>query len=107
MPDFIIIESHIFTQPIKSSKTNVQLTDSLLTPYEYAKILSERAREIRVGSPYNVEWAGNFDPIAIAMEEIKQKKLDRIIERSIPDGTCPSGFRIESLNLQDVSVRDY
>lgn len=61
-----------------------------LTRYEVSAILAKRAQEISLGSPSvltEVEISRlNFSPLAIAEEELRQRKLNYIIMREMPGG---------------------
>ena len=107
MCDFLEIE-FIDSTDSKSSKQKKShmVTDSLLTPYEYARLLSCRAKQIEAGYEIQVEWKGIFDPISIAKVEIEQRVVPLSIVRHIPDNTKLSGFRDETWDLKDLDIRN-
>ena len=63
-------------------------TSRFLTKYERAKILGERAIQISNGAKVMVEIdEGVWDPMIIAEKELREKKIDYIVRRYLPDGT--------------------
>ena len=63
-------------------------TSRFLTKYERAKILGERAIQISNGAKVMVEVdEGVWDPMIIAEKELREKKIDYIVRRYLPDGT--------------------
>jgi len=58
------------------------------TPYETAKVISQRAAEIRlgVGKKIGVPHKPSDDPIDIAEKELKAGLIDYMIERVYPNG---------------------
>lgn len=110
MEDFLEIqytETHSQQVVYEKKKKNTKVTDPIMTPYEYAKLLSVRAKQLSVGSPLKVEWNGPYDPINIAKYEIEQRVCPLIIERHIPDASRPLGYRIEEWSLKDMDIRDF
>jgi DNA-directed RNA polymerase subunit K/omega len=98
-PDFIEIP---YKRP--SSKKIKQI--GTMTQYEYTRLLECRAKQIAAGMPYFIEWADVFDPIAIAKQEIIERKTNLIIVRKMPDLTQPSGFRDEIWDPKDMNIYD-
>ena len=94
--------SHSFSHKEKSSN----VTDNVLTPYEYARLLSAEAKLLAAGYPPSVEWDGPFDPIAIAKKKIEQRVGSLVIIRRIPDASKPHGFREEVHDLKTMDIRD-
>jgi DNA-directed RNA polymerase I, II, and III subunit RPABC2 len=58
-----------------------RITSEIMTLAEYARVKSERAKQIENGSPIFINIKNDHDPIIIAEKEIKQKKSPMIIER--------------------------
>jgi DNA-directed RNA polymerase I, II, and III subunit RPABC2 len=58
-----------------------------MTKYERARILGARALQIAMNAPVMVELAGETDPLAIALKELKAFKIPIIIRRYLPDGS--------------------
>jgi len=58
-------------------------TPDMPSPYEIARVVSERAKQIEDGAPIFVELEGESDPIEIAKKEIQQKKCPMCIVRYI------------------------
>jgi len=120
MEDYIEID-YVDVNPIcnrtsntKASKKNIErkiekkrdkLTDNVITPYEYARLLSAKAKLIAAGVPPSVKWDGPFDPIAIAKKEIEQRAGTLIIIRKIPGGSS-QGFTEEEWDLKHLDIRD-
>ena len=70
-------------KPIKERETS-----RFLTKYERAKILGERAIQISNGAKVKVEIdEGVWDPMIIAEKELREKKIEYIVRRYLPDGT--------------------
>jgi len=70
-----------------SKQTKQKITTPYITKYERARILGVRATQISMNSPIMIEANGLTDPLEIALEEYKQKKIPLIIRRPIPNGT--------------------
>ena len=67
---------------------NERETSRFLTKYERAKILGERAIQISNGEKVMVEVdEGVWDPLAIAEKELREKKIEYIVRRYLPDGS--------------------
>jgi len=96
------------TQSIAShhNKKSKKLTDNLITPYEYAKLLIRRATELKMGYKPAIEWDGPYDPIAIAKREIELRVVPLVIVRNIPDLKSPSGYKEEIWELKNLDIRD-
>jgi DNA-directed RNA polymerase subunit K/omega len=68
-----------------------------LTRFELARVVGTRALQISHGAKVNVDTAGmSNDPIVIAVEELKARKIDMIIRRNLPNG------RYESVRVADL-----
>lgn len=110
MKDFLEIEyteTHSQQLVHEKSKKHTKVTDPLMTPFEYSKLLSSRAYQISQGFPLKVEWNGPYDPINIAKYEIEQRVCPFIIERRIPDASRDCGYRIEEWSLKEMDIRDF
>ena len=59
-----------------------------LTKYEIARIVAARAKQLAMGAKplIDVSKLGTYDPVLIALEELRQGKLPFIIVRTLPDG---------------------
>ena len=71
-----------------------------MTKYERARILGTRALQISMNAPVMVELAGETDPLAIALKELKAEKIPIIVRRYLPDGSyedCFGFFIIKTL----------
>jgi DNA-directed RNA polymerase I, II, and III subunit RPABC2 len=61
----------------------------MLTRYEKARILGERAKQINAGAMPMIEVNDNIiDGYLIAMKELEEKKIPFIIKRPLPNGGC-------------------
>ena len=69
-------------KPIKERETS-----RFLTKFERAKILGERAIQISNGAKVMVEVdKGVWDPMIIAEKELREKKINYVVRRYLPDG---------------------
>ncbi|KAH9525016.1 DNA-directed RNA polymerases I, II, and III subunit RPABC2 [Bulinus truncatus] len=64
-----------------------RITTKYMTKYERARVLGTRALQIAMCAPVMVELEGETDPLAIAMKELKARKIPFIIRRYLPDGS--------------------
>ncbi|CAG5126184.1 unnamed protein product [Candidula unifasciata] len=64
-----------------------RITTKYMTKYERARVLGTRALQIAMCAPVMVEVDGETDPLAIAMKELKARKIPFIIRRYLPDGS--------------------
>ena len=77
---------------VKSKKFNLKPinereTSRFLTKFERAKILGERAIQISNGAKVMVKVdKGVWDPMIIAEKELREKKIEYIVRRYLPDG---------------------
>ena len=70
-------------KPIKERETS-----RFLTKFERAKILGERAIQISNGAKALIEIdEGVWDPMAIAEKELREKKINYVVRRYLPDGS--------------------
>ena len=66
---------------------NERETSRFLTKFEIAKVLVERAIQISNGAKVMVDVEeGVWDPMIIAEKELREKKIEYIIRRYLPDG---------------------
>jgi DNA-directed RNA polymerase I, II, and III subunit RPABC2 len=64
-------------------------TIPILTKYEKARILGERAKQLNSGATPFVELEPSIiDGYLIALKELEQKKIPFIIKRPLPNGGC-------------------
>lgn len=61
-------------------------TEYILTKYEKARILGNRAQQLNNGAQPMVDVDGLIDVMDIAKKELFEKKLPYIIRRKMPDG---------------------
>ncbi|XP_006891490.1 PREDICTED: DNA-directed RNA polymerases I, II, and III subunit RPABC2-like [Elephantulus edwardii] len=62
-----------------------RITTPYMTKFERARVLGTRALQIAMCAPVMVE--GETDPLAIAMKELKARKIPMIIRRYLPHGS--------------------
>ena len=75
-------------------------TTPILTKYERARVLGERAKQIQQGSPLFIEGMEDvMDSFVLAEEELKQKKIPYIIERPLPHGTSVEYWPLDELEI--------
>jgi DNA-directed RNA polymerase subunit K/omega len=103
--NYVDVECKINKKEVVKEKKCEKLTDNVITPYEYARLLSAKAKQIAAGMPPSVKWDGPFDPIAIAKKEIEQRAGSLVIIRKIPDGSV-QGFKEEVWDLKHLDIRD-
>jgi len=109
MEDFLeinYVEDSDTQSIVYQEKRSKKVTDNLLTPYEYAKILSRRATELRMGYEPAIEWNGSYDPIAIAKREIELRVVPLVVIRKIPNLKNSSGYKEEIWDLKNLDIRD-
>ncbi|KAF2858523.1 RNA polymerase Rpb6 [Piedraia hortae CBS 480.64] len=83
---------------IKSKKipNNKRTTTPYMTKYERARILGTRALQISMNAPVLVDVEGETDPLAIAIKELREKKVPLVVRRYLPDG-CYEDWTCEEL----------
>nr|CAG4635880.1 EOG090X0MJU [Artemia franciscana] len=64
-----------------------RITTPYMTKYERARVLGTRALQIAMCAPVMVDIDSETDPLAIAMKELKARKIPLIIRRYLPDGS--------------------
>lgn len=87
---YTIKEVNIFQNRLETPKNvynKVSLTNNtipILTKYEKANIIGERAMQIAMGAPTLIDVGSIKDPREIAIKELKQGKLPFLIRRPMP-----------------------
>jgi DNA-directed RNA polymerase I, II, and III subunit RPABC2 len=77
-------------------------TIPILTKYERARILGQRAKQIESGAKPLVKVPDNIiDGYIIAELELREKKIPFVIKRPLPDGSC------EYWNVKDLELIIY
>ena len=79
----------------------------MMTPHEYVKLVGTRAEQLRMGSKPVIDWPFDFNPIAIAKSELKQRVLPLDMIRKIRDCNSKTGFRDEVWNPNNMRIRDF
>lgn len=73
-------------------------TIPILTKYETARILGERAKQINAGAQPLVQLDNVIDGYLIARKELEEKKVPFIIKRPMPNGGCEY-WKIKDLEI--------
>ena len=84
-----------------------RVTDATIIPNEYVRVLGRRAKHLQLGARPTIEWKGRFDSIAIAKEEINQRRIPLVINRKIRNGTYETMFREEIWDINEMNIRGY
>ena len=72
-------------------------TKNILTKYEKAKIISNRAEQIQRNAPIYVDLdRTKFSPIEIAIKELEQRTIPFMICRKLPNGLTEY-FRLDDM----------
>ncbi|MGC8543506.1 MAG: DNA-directed RNA polymerase subunit K [Vulcanisaeta sp.] len=73
-----------------------------ITKYELARVVAARAKQLAMGAQplVNPQELGTYDPIFIALEEIRRGLLPFVIMRTLPNG---KHVRIKLKELLDLS----
>jgi DNA-directed RNA polymerase I, II, and III subunit RPABC2 len=91
----------------ENSDSNKNVTDRLMTQYEYTALWACRANQLKKGMPAKVEWTGFYDPIAIAKKEIMEGVVPLLIRRKVPNPKYVPGYCYEYWDVKDMDIRDY
>lgn len=75
-------------------------TPRFLTKYERARIIGVRAAQIARNAPIFVNAEDERDPLKIAEQELREKKIPFIIRRYLPDGAYEN-WAVNELELLD------
>ena len=95
----IIAEDH--ANFYTSYDTSKNITQPIMTKYEYTLCLGIRAEQIARGSEPLIKLSADLNtPVLIAKEEIKQRKCPLIIEKKY--GNNKEYWKLEDLTLLDV-----
>ena len=54
--------------------------------FEIARIIGERAKQLSNGAEPTVKFKGNFNPLKVAEQELREGTIPLIIERVLPNG---------------------
>ena len=74
-------------------------TIPILTRYEKARVLGERAKQINSGAkPFTIVDDNIIDGYLIALKELEEKKMPFIIKRPMPNGGCEY-WRLSDLEI--------
>lgn len=88
-------------ETIKDSyKTEDRITIPVLTKYERARLIGERAEQIARGSPPMVDVGELTDPVLIAEKELILKRIPLMIKRPLPNG------KVEIWKIEDLIIFD-
>jgi DNA-directed RNA polymerase subunit K/omega len=94
-----IINSENYIDLYKNYDISKNISDPILTKYEYAKILGMRAQQLAMGSEPLIEVTEDLDNvILIAEEELRQRRTPFIIKRAIGIN------KFEYWKIEDLSI---
>jgi DNA-directed RNA polymerase I, II, and III subunit RPABC2 len=85
----------------KPSSSQIKKTSSIMTKYEYVRLIQGRSTEIAAGFPIFIEIGDNYEPTELAKLELHARVIPLVIVRLLTDGTT------EVWNVKDMSIRDY
>lgn len=96
-------EISILSKVIRDANNNIidpfHKTTAILTKYERARIIGQRAKQINSGAKPFIKIPDNIiDGSIIAEMELEQKRVPFIIRRPLPNGTC------EYWNVRDLEI---
>jgi DNA-directed RNA polymerase subunit K/omega len=95
----VISEDH--TNFYTNYDTSKNITNPVMSKYEYTLCLGIRAEQLARGSEPLIKLTDDLDsPVLIAKEEIKQRKCPLIIEKSY--GNKKEYWKLEDLTILDV-----
>ncbi len=79
-------------------------TTPFLTRFELARVVGTRALQIAHGAQVRVETAGtSTDPIAIALLELRARRIDMVVRRKLPNGHVEN-VRVADLLLDESAI---
>jgi len=76
-------------------------TSQFMTRYEYARLIGERAKELKTGDPPRVDPNGSYNVFEIATRELRERVSPWRIERKLPTG------EVIICNPNEMHIRDY
>jgi DNA-directed RNA polymerase subunit K/omega len=85
----------------KKSSTQIKKTSSLITKYEYVRLIQARALLIEHGAPVLIEIDDVYEPTEIARRELHARVTPLVIVRTLTNGS------VEIWHIKDMSIRDY
>ena len=95
--------SEDFTQLYKNYDISKNITEPILTKYEYTQCLGMRAQQLAMGAEPLIKLTEDLnDPVLIAKEEIKQRKCPFIIEKKY--GDIKEYWKLEDLTLEEEPI---
>jgi DNA-directed RNA polymerase subunit K/omega len=104
MSDFINTpDSQDFTKLYENYDISKNITDPILTKYEYTQCLGMRAQQLAMGAEPLIKLTEDLnDPVLIAKEEIIQRKCPFIIEKRY--GEITEFWKLEDLTMEDIAI---
>ena len=72
-------------QKILDQPTSYRRGSNYMSLAEYSKLIGERADQLERNFPIMIDIGDEVDPVKIAINELKQKKLPLILHREFPD----------------------
>lgn len=99
MGDVDAVEGNIaLIAPGQAVAKENRVTTKYMTKYERARILGTRALQISYGAAVMVDPKGETDPLLIARQELKQRKIPIVVRRYLPDQS------FEDWNIDDLII---
>lgn len=96
----IIVPSNKDTIKKSYELKSKRITLPILSKYEKARVIGERAEQIARGFPPMVDVGDLTSPLEIALKELNEKKIPIMIRRPLPNGTVEV-WKIEDLIIPD------
>ena len=97
----IIVSSNKETIKKSYELKSKRITLPVLTKYEKARVIGERAEQIARGFPPLVDVGELTRPLDIALKELKEKKIPIMIRRPLPNGTVEV-WKIDDLIIPEM-----
>eukprot|EP01017_Pseudomicrothorax_dubius_P015050 TRINITY_DN1750_c0_g4_i2.p2 TRINITY_DN1750_c0_g4~~TRINITY_DN1750_c0_g4_i2.p2 ORF type:complete len:150 (+),score=54.62 TRINITY_DN1750_c0_g4_i2:67-516(+) len=98
--DVDIMEKIMEDRGTKATDPLDRRTPRFLTKYERARIIGVRAAQIARNAPIFVNAEDEKDPLKIAEQELREKRIPFMIRRYLPDGSYED-WAINDLELID------
>ena len=92
------MKSEIIHDKDATKTKKVKITTPFLTKYEKTRLLGTRALQISLNAPSTVDTRDEYDPLKIAMMELKQRKIPLSVRRFLPSGEFED-FTIDELQF--------
>lgn len=94
-PERITPYSNIITNESLRIPIDQRVTRNILSKYEFVRIISERVEALARNAPSKIERRDGMNYRDQAIEELRQKKLNLIIRRYLPNGKFEDWYLYE------------